>query len=118
MKKLLGIVVLGLLFSENAKAENINLTCTVHDGSYSDSVTIYKPIKTAEIKHLNNVFQSIGSVEINTDSYDISGTIDKIADYRYIINRTTGRFVNNMLYKKTGKLKENTGSCQKISQKF
>ncbi len=118
MKKLLGIVVLGLLFSVNAKAENLNLTCVVDDGSFSDSVTIYVPIKTAEIKHLNNVFQSIGSVEISPDSYDISGSSEGIADYRYIINRTTGRYNASILYKKTGQLIQNSGSCQKVSQKF
>ena len=84
MKKLLGIVVLGLLLSGNAFAEKINLSCTEKITNTVLSFTIDTDVKKVSTQ---------GS---NYDPYLYSNGVftfmmkDEKNDYLYRLNRNTG----------------------------
>ncbi|MDC1151860.1 hypothetical protein OAS95_04755 [Pelagibacteraceae bacterium] len=120
MKKLLAIVVLGLLWGGSVFASTIKLTCTVSDGSYSDTITLIPSTKKVLAVFLNNRFISTTDYIEYPDTYSFSGHYgeDKIADYNYTINRTTGVFNKVQIFSSTKEVLSDQGTCEKIKNKF
>ena len=119
MKKLLLIVVLGLLLSGNAHAKDLRLICTSKNGAI-DIVTIIIEKEKALMIIMNSKLTT-GSVKITPNVYQITGNFVSddstiIAQYKYIIRRHSGDFSNEMHF---GTSEVNFyGSCLEDKVKF
>ena len=100
MKKLLGIVVLGLLLSGNAYAKDLRLICTSEEGKL-DVVTIIVGKGKAIMLFLNERLTT-GWVKTTPNFYQITGDYvspeyKNIGTYKYKISRHSGNFSNEIL---------------------
>ena len=103
MKKLLGIIVLGLLFSSNAYAKEITLSCSVADTGYKYSIILDTWKKSIIMDRKLAKVQKWGK-------YEILASID---DSHYILDR-----VNGTLKLKGGEGTSHGNVLQKIVQFF
>ena len=121
MKKLLAIIVLGLLWSGNAYSDEKILTIQCqHD---DPNLAIFKPIYTINLKTKSvKVGASTMQVISYSDSDIILGKVNPALSEIMKLNRLTGRYESNKTF--YGKTKEDekkiieTGSCVKIEKAF
>jgi len=101
MKKILSIVVLGLLLSGNAHAKDLRLICTSNNGVI-DIITIIIEKEKALMIIMNSKLTT-GLVKTTPNVYQITGNFVSddstiLAQYKYIIGRHSGEFSNEMLF--------------------
>ena len=121
MKKLLGIVVLGLLLSGNCYSEekNIIIKCQSDNPKFESIKPIY-------IINLENKSAKVGDGSMQVVNYSeteiILGKVNEIYSNIMKFNRLTGRYNSDSIF--YGKTKEDekritdTGTCIKIKKAF
>jgi len=97
MKKLLGILVLGLLLSGNAYAGWFDklpvLSCKIGDQHITYDLRKYADIRKVDISKKTNIPDNV-MLEVTDDEYAFLETIDQgdgtVRTYRYNVNRYSG----------------------------
>ena len=128
MKKLLGIVVLGLIFCSKTYADHqadhwINLICNYSDGSGNIEIKFdknnfkeYRPLFVKKIRDYKIIEKNNSEVVASWQENDTNRTI-------YYISRTSGNFIRakQVLDPADNKYKtydEPTGQCKSKAQAF
>ena len=120
MKKLLGIIVLGLLWSNSVFGKDLRLICT-HDGKNILNITRIDVVNISlgigkAIVLLDNMNLTTGLVLETPNLFKISGPKIEgskiVGTYSYTISRDTGEFNNEIFWKPINASFNYSGICQ------
>ena len=128
MKKLLAIIVLGLLLINSVSAKddskNTNLTCISNDKSMTQTVIIFRDKSSKLNKKIGFVNGNIVTVDETAASYILKHEIgpeglpkEKKIQVIYVIDRTTGVKEETWIMPDQG-IDRFLGKCQLVKPKF
>jgi len=117
MKKLLVIVVLGLLLCGNSYANEVKLTCISDDDSVTTELKLFPNLNQGTLYSLTTGPISKTRLVTTDNRYDFYYTVFDLISARFSIDRTTGKYTRIWSAKNSETLIV-TGSCKKTSPKF
>jgi len=117
MKKLLVIVVLGLLLCGNSYANEVKLTCISDDDSVTTELKLFPNLNQGTLYSLTTGPISKTRLVTTDNRYDFYYTVFDLISARFSIDRTTGKYTRIWSAENSETLIV-TGSCKKTSPKF
>ena len=117
MKKLLGIVVLGLLVTTNVYANEVKLTCISDDDTVITELKLFPNLNQGTLYSLTTGPISKTRLVTTENRYDFYYTVIDLISARFSIDRTTGKYTK-IWRAEDGETLIVTGSCKKTSPKF
>ena len=118
MKKLLGILFVGLLWSGNAYANEVKLTCIGDDDPVITELKLYPQLGQGKLYSLTTGPISKTRLVTSEDRYDFYYTIHGMISAKFSINRTTGKYIRIWAGEDGKDPFIVYGSCKKSSPKF